>query len=78
MGLSLTLWPALGILFLLQSCLIQALHEGLCLVLLWLVMLCLVNILGRSEVYSSSEKWRRSGIEGEWEKWEDWEKRREG
>lgn len=38
MRLALALFPALGTLFSLQCCLIQPLHKGVCLVLLYLVI----------------------------------------
>lgn len=50
-GVSLTLLPALRTLFLLLSCIVQPWYEGLCLVLLYLVMLCLVNITGKPVVF---------------------------
>lgn len=61
-GVSLTLSPAFGTLFLLLGCLVQFWYEGLCLVFLWLVMLCSSDVLGRPVLF-----WREtSSRSGEW------------
>jgi hypothetical protein len=52
-GLSLILLPALQTLFYILACPVQPLYEGLCLVLLHLVMLCSVAIPGRAAVFQN-------------------------
>lgn len=42
--MSLTLFPALKTLFLLLGCLVQPLYEGLCLVVVYRILLCLVVV----------------------------------
>lgn len=61
--MSLTLLSTHGTFFSLSGCLIQFLHEGLCLVLLHLVTLSLVKSLG--SLLFSEGKWRNSGSGGE-------------
>lgn len=74
--LSLTLLPDFGILFLLMSCPVHLWYEGLCLVLLQLIMPYLVAISGRSSLF-----WRKIGEELMWGREEvalNWEEWREG
>lgn len=66
-GVSFTLLTARGTYFFLLGCLIQLWYESLFLVLLYLVMLCLVNITGRPAFFWREKMqwiWGRSEQEG--------------
>jgi hypothetical protein len=51
MNVSLTLYSAYGFFFLLLTCLVESYYEGLCPVLLHLVVLCLVDIHGSHDFF---------------------------
>lgn len=70
---SLNLLPALGTLSFLLGCVAEPWREGLCLVLLYPGLPCLVDIHGRPALF-----WGETGREvdleerGAWENWEEW------